>query len=366
MMIKPLNVLALMSGTSIESIRYALISTDGVDIYQTYLSSYVPIAEFLRSKIALILGKRADNPDDKILIDPVENDVTRLMIDVVREIMGSFSQKIDLIGVEGPTIIHDAQQKYTYQLGKGRQIFDEFSIPVVTHFHNADLLNGGQGSPITATYYHALASNFEKPALFINVGGITSLTYIGELGEMVAFDCGPGNAMLNDFMKKHAHVAMDYNGQMAALGTAHTKIVSGLMKHDFFAKLPPKSLDRNAFKDKEEHFEGLSVADGAATIVEFIAQSVYHAVIEMLPQKPKTALICGGGAMNPSLVRAIRFKLKQEDIDTFASHDDVKADDATAIGFLAARRFYNLPITFPSTTGVSAPLIGGKIYSKES
>lgn len=365
MMIKPLNVLALMSGTSIESLKYALVSTDGVDIYQTYLSSQMPMPEFLRSKISLILGKNINVADDKILIDSVDTDVTHLMEDIIREIIASSPQKVDLIAIEGPTITHNVAEKYTYQLGKGREIFEQFQIPTVTHFHNADLSNGGQGSPITATYYHALAANLEKPALFINIGGVSSLTYIGELGEMVAFDCGPGNAMLNDFMKKHAHIAMDYNGQMAATGTPNLKIVSGLMRHEFFEKMPPKSLDRNAFKDKEEHFEGLSVADGAATIVDFIAESIYHSVITMLPQKPLTSLICGGGSLNPTLVRAIKQKLKKEDILAVASHDDVKADDAAAIAFLAARRFYNLPITFPSTTGVHAPLIGGKLYLKD-
>jgi len=366
MLIKPLNVLALMSGTSFESVKYAFISTDGVDIYQNYLLGSIPIPEFLRSKIELISGKSTRNPEEKVLIDAVEDDLTSLMCDILRELMASSSQKIDLIGIEGPTITHDPQACYTYQLGKGSQIFDEFQIPVVSHFHNADIANGGQGAPITATYYHALAQNLDKPALFINIGGVSSLTYIGNFGEMIAFDCGPGNAILNHFMKKHAHVAMDYNGQRAALGKIDKKIVNSLMDHDFFTTLPPKALDRNSFKDKEEHFEGLSVEDGAATIVDFIAESIQKSVQTLLPEKPETVMICGGGALNPTLVRNLKQKLKADDINAFVSHDDVKPDDATAFAFLAARCFYNLPITFPSTTGVSAPLTGGKIYKKEN
>ena len=365
MMIKPLNVLALMSGTSIDAIKYALISTDGVDIYHEYLIGNIPIPEFLRSKIELISGKNINQPDDKVLIETVENDVTNMMCDIIREISSSNAQNIDLIGIEGPTIAHDAKALYTYQLGKGQVIFDEFKIPVVSHFHNADVANGGQGAPLTATYYHALAQHLEKPALFINIGGVSSLTYIGNFGEMIAFDCGPGNAILNHFMKKHAHVAMDYNGQRAALGQVHTKIVNSLMKHDFFEKLPPKALDRNAFKDKEEHFEGLSIEDGAATIVDFIAGSIQKAVQTFLPAKPESAMICGGGALNPTLVRSLKQKLKVDGINAFVLHDEIKPNDASAFAFLAARRFYNLPITFPSTTGVSAPMTGGKLYDKE-
>jgi len=366
MMIKSLNVLALMSGTSFETIKYALISTDGVDIYQTYLSGTIPMPEFLRSKIELIVGKNINLPDDEILINAVENDVTQLMIDIIRELLASCRQKVDLIGIEGPTITHNVQEHYTYQLGKGKQIFEEFRIPTVSHFHNTDMANGGQGAPIAATYYHALALHIPKPALFINIGGVSSLTYIGALGEMIAFDCGPGNTILNHFMIKHAHVAMDYNGQMAALGKADLKIVAGLMRHNFFEKRPPKALDRNSFKDKEEHFEGLSIEDGAATIVEFIAEAIKKAIIEMLPSRPETVLICGGGALNPTLVRVLKQKLKEEGITAFVLHDDVKPDDAAAFAFLAARRFYHLPITFPSTTGVSAPLSGGKLYDKEN
>ena len=366
MTVKPLNVLALMSGTSYESIKYAFVLTDGVDIYQTYLSGAMPISEFLRSKIALIAGKDVHNVDDKVLIDAVEGDVTACMIDVLREIMASLPQKVDLIGIEGPTIAHDVQKKYTYQLGKSRQIFETFQIPVVSHFHNADILNGGQGAPISATYYQALASCVEKPALFINIGGISSLTYIGNLGEMLSFDCGPGNALLNDFMKKHAGVAMDYNGRCAALGVADEKIVSGLMRHNYFKILPPKALNQNTFTDKAEHFEGLDLQNGAATITAFIAEGIVQSVCDLLPEKPQTILICGGGALNPTLVRLLKQKLKCCDMTATTATDDIKPNDAACIAFLAARRMYNLPMTFPFTTGVAAPLVGGKIYDKES
>ena len=366
MTIKPLNVLALMSGTSFESIKYACILTDGVDIYKTFLTGSMPISEFLRTKIFLVTGKNSTNADDKVLIDAVDNDVTDFMIDMIREITASIPVKVDLLGIEGPTITHDASKKYTYQLGKGMKFFQEFNIPVVSHFHNADLVNGGQGAPIGATYYQALATDMKKPIVFINIGGITSLTYVGNYGDMLSFDCGPGNALLNDFMKKHANIAMDYNGKCAACGTVNEKIVAGLMEHAFFKKQPPKALDRNTFTDKAEHFEGLSLQDGAATIVAFIDESIVQSILNLCPEKPENIVICGGGALNPTLVRAVKQKLKSENMTEVASADEIKPDDASCIAFLAARRIYNLPITFPSTTGVSAPLIGGKIYDKEN
>ena len=366
MTIKPLNVLSLKSGTSFENIKYAYILTDGVDIYKTFLTGQIPLSEFLRTKIALIVGKDSRNTDDKVLIDAVENDVTSFMVDVLRELISSSAQKADLIGIEGPTIAHNIEEKYTYQLGKGRKIFETFQIPVVSHFHNADLINGGQGNPIGATYYQALATNLEKPALFINIGGVTSLTYIGAFGDMLSFDCGPGNGILNEFMQKHAGIAMDYNGQSAACGTANEKIVNGLMRAEFFEKKPPKALNRDFFADKMEHFEGLSVQDGAATIVAFIAESIAVSVSTICADMPRTIFICGEGAFNPTLVRSIKQKLKQQGLTAQTTHDDIKPDDAACIAFLAARRLYNLPVTFPSTTGVSAPVTGGKIYDKDN
>ena len=364
MMIKPLNVLSLMCGTSFESLKNAFVKTDGVDIYETFGESEMPLPAFLRVKIDLTQDKNPLVPDDKLLIDTVENDMTDLMIRRIDDLIQNTEQKIDLIAIEGPTITHCPEKKYTYQLGKGQQIFEAFGIPTVSHFHNADILNGGEGNPISATYFNALAVKAQKPILFINIGGVTSLIYIGNFGEMISFDCTAGNAMLNDFVKKHGSIAMDYNGKCAALGKPNLRIVETLLRHRFFEKMPPKSLPRNLFNDKTEHFEGLSLEDGAATITEFIAESIVRSVLHMLPSKPNQVIICGGGAKNPTLTRLIRQKLKKNDINA-EDHDDITPNDAAAIAFLGARCYYHLPITFPQTTGVSASMTGGKIYQKE-
>lgn len=365
-LIKPLNVLALMIGSSVESLKYSFISTDGVDIYQTYKTGSVPLPALLRTKIHLVFGKNIQNPDDKFLIETVESDVTTYFKDVIEKLLPMLGEKPDLIGIEGPTIALDYKARYTYQLGKGKQIFESFQIPVVSHFHNADILNGGKGNPIDTTYYNALALRIEKPVLFIHIGGISSLHGIGPLGQMVAFDCGPGNALLNDFMEKHARLSMDYNGKTASIGTPDQKTIESLMHHRFFEKKPPKSLDRNYFQDKAEHFEGLSLENGAATITSFIAESVARAAHDFLPVLPCHSFVCGGGAENPTLVHMLKKALKQYNISISTADENLHIHDASAIAFLSARRLYQLPITFPSTTGVSAPIAGGKIYNGET
>ena len=179
------------------------------------------------------MGKNIQNLDDKFLIETVESDVTSYLKDVIKGLLENLEQKPDLIGIEGPNIALDYKACYTYQLGKGKQIFDFFQIPVVSHFHNADILNGGKGSPISTTYYNALSLKMEKPVLFIHIGGISSLHGIGRLGEMISFDCGPGNALLNDFMEKHAGLSMDFNGKAAASGKALNFIYELHITHGF-------------------------------------------------------------------------------------------------------------------------------------
>ena len=366
MMIKPLNILGLMGGTSLDGIKAALVSTDGVDIYEVKSARKFLYPEPLAQKVRSVLGMHYDNPEERALIETTETEVTDFINEIVEEINRESDEPMDVIGLEGTTICHEPQNGYTYQLGKGRILAEKTGIKVVTHFRNADILNGGQGSPITATYYSALAQTLNKPNVFINIGGITNLIWTGTLGEIVAFDCGPGNALIDDWIFKHGGMQMDFNGKLAATGIVHEKIINQMMKHDFFGKYPPKSLDRNSFNDKTEHLEGLSLEDGAATATAFVSEAIAYSLALYLPEVPVCAVICGGGAQNPTLVRFIRQHLKEMKIET-AQEDvfDFKIGDAPAIAFLAARRIYGLPITFPTTTGVPQPMTGGEIYEKE-
>ena len=366
MIIKPLNILGLMSGTSLDGIKASLVSTDGVDVYETFFKRRYAFDEVLQNKIRSVLGKKICVEEEKKLIDVVENEFTDFLCSIVEEIKKETDIKIDAIGLEGPTICNEPHNHYTYQLGKGKIIAKNCKIDVVTHFHNADILNGGLGFPISATYYNFIAQNLGKPIAFINIGGISNITWISPFGEMIAFDCGPGNALIDDWMFKHAGVLMDYNGKCAAMGSVHSKIVNTMLKHDFFAKYPPKTLDRNEFNNKAEHLEGLSLMDGAATVTDFVAEAIAYSLAFYLPEVPAQAVICGGGAKNPTLLRFLRNKLKNMKIAIMPENElDVDIDDASAIAFLACRRIYSLPITFPQTTGIASAMTGGEIYAKE-
>lgn len=361
--IKPINALGLSSGTSLEGVDVALISTDGVDVYDFRRSMTVPYDDELREKIRSILSLHPDTPEHEAEIKAVEEELTRFHAEIVQDFINSSEHAIDVIGFEGHTIFHDPKNHYTQQIGDGNLLAELTGIKVVNHFPNADILAGGQGGPLASVYYNALCADMEKPLGVVNIGGVSNITWIGSIGELIAFDTGPGNAIINDWVLKHGGIHMDYNGKLAITGKVNEQVVTSLMRHKFFAQYPPKAIDRDLFKEKLEHLEGLNLADGAATATAFIAESIAYSLLLYLPEIPKILIICGGGAKNPTIIRFLRQRLPDIEIKTAADEGfDINALEAQAYAFLAARRLYHLPITFPTTTGVAEPMLGGEIH----
>ncbi|MBR1903707.1 MAG: anhydro-N-acetylmuramic acid kinase, partial [Alphaproteobacteria bacterium] len=190
---------------------------------------------------------------------------------------------------------------------------------------------------------------------------VCSLIYFGSSGEIMAFDCAPCIAMIEDWTFKHANMQTDYNGKLAATGKVHPQIVEALLKHKFLAKNPPKSLDIMIFSDKKEHLEGLSLEDGTATATAFIAEAVFQAALDFLPKIPHNIYIAGEGCKNPTLRRFLKQNFAPRDLQVLPF---AEATGAMATALNAVRRLYSLPITFPTTTGISEPMTGGEIYEK--
>ena len=196
----------------------------------------------------------------------------------------------------------------------------------------------------------------DRPVAFVNIGGVANMTWIGREGELVAFDTGPGNALLNDWCERHTDVSMDRDGALAARGKVNENVVGQLLKSNFFATAAPKSLDRNAFDATS--VEGLSVEDGAATLTRFTAQAI-AASAALVPEAPKLYVICGGGRLNPTLMRDLRENLQAPVIPAENLCFNGDSMEAEAWGYLAVRCLNRLPITFPATTGAPEPLPGG-------
>lgn len=355
------RVLGLISGSSLDGINAAVISTDGIDVFDFGPILDIPYDDELREKLRYFhKNYKNATPEEKQIL---EAELTRVHAAVVNDIINSYDEKIDLIGFHGHTIAHNPAEHFIYHLGDAQSLANTTGIKTVSRFRQADILSGGQGAPLSAVYHQALSADIEKPVAFVDIGGLASITWIGSNGELTAFDAGPGNIAINDWVFKHAGQHMDYNGQLAAMGNVQMPIINQLMRHKFIAKHPPKAADKDTFKDKLEHLEGLSLEDGAATATSFVAEVIAYSMALYLPEQPKTLIVCGGGAKNPTLVRFIRQRYKNTEVKTASEMGwDASAIEAQAFAYLAVRRVNLMPATYPFTTGVSMPCICGEVF----
>lgn len=353
------RVVGLMSGTSLDGIDVALLQTDGESriLREAFLT--VPYDDALRARIrsCFNLGK-----DELHKAAEVERELTIAHAEAVRMLLSRervVAGEVDLIGFHGQTISHAPEQGFTCQLGDGDLLAALTGISVVNDFRTADVKAGGQGAPLVPVYHLALASGMEKPVAFLNIGGVSNITYIGTDGEMIAFDTGTGNALIDDWMLKKTGRKFDASGQAAARGKADPSIVEGLLTHAFFKAAPPKSLDRNAFNAVE--IEKLSLEDGAATLAAFTVEGIACA-LDHLPEKPLQWIVSGGGRLNKTIMQQLEKRLGVPVVPIESLGLDGDATEAEAFAFLAVRSVKELPISFPKTTGAPCPLPGGRLH----
>ena len=231
-------------------------------------------------------------------------------------------------------------------------------VPVAYDLRAADVAAGGQGAPLVPVYHRALAAALpERPVAFVNIGGVGNITWIGADGAMLAFDTGPGNAMLNDWTLHHLGEPQDTDGALALSGAVNMTVLNAALANPYFRSPPPKSLDRNSFS--ELNLDGLSPRDGASTLVAFTCQSILIS-LNWLPVAPKQIIICGGGRCNPAMMEYFRSRDSR-----FATAEAVNLNgdsmEAEAWAYLGVRSLKGLSITFPTTTRASVEMTGGVI-----
>ena len=361
-----MRAIGLMSGTSLDGVDVALLETDGEAISAFGPTGYRPYAEAERDLLrrALEAGARlTDRTARPGVLAEAEAFVTRAQAETVE----TFLEKeridratIDVVGFHGQTVLHKPTQRLTVQIGDGQALADRLFMTVVHDFRAADVAAGGQGAPLVPAYHQALARTLDRPhpIAVLNVGGVANVTFV-DGGDPVAGDTGPGNALIDDFMRARTGSALDRDGGQAAKGRVHEDVVARVLADPFFALPCPKSLDRNAFAYASLALPDLSVADGAATLSALTAASVAR-IVPHLPAMPRTWVISGGGAHNPILMRMLAERLAPATVETAdAAGWSADALEAQAFAYLAVRSLRGLPLTFPKTTGVTEPMHGG-------
>lgn len=360
--IRPLTALGLMSGTSLDGVDAALLVTDGVDIFEKGAGLCRPYDMDMRAELKSVMGDQAQPDGERV--KEVERKMTLFHAQVVEELLDSAgidAHDVDIIGFHGQTIYNRPDEHVIVQIGDGDLLAKQTGIPVVNRFHTADMQNGGQGGPLLTSYHAALTAKVEKPVAVLNIGGVANVTWIGENGEMTAFDTGPGNVLIDEWCMRKCGMNFDFDGNLAASGAADEKIVSALMRKSYFKKKPPKSADRSDFDWALEHLGGASAADGAATLTAFSAAAAVQSA-QFFPSAPKKWILCGGGANNPTLVRLIKQGLKANVCVASEMKWDVDLLEAQGIAFLAVRCLFGLPLSFPATTGVPHSMCGGMLH----
>jgi len=359
-----MRAIGLMSGTSMDGVDVALIETDGERIKafgpaDTY--GYSPEeSDLFRAALASAKGlsDRTARPDE---LAEAETCITRCHARAVEGFLrkhGLKRQSIGVVGFHGQTVLHKPEAGLTVQLGDGAGLAETLGIDVVHDFRAADMAAGGQGAPLVPVYHRALAerAGLPRPVVMVNLGGVANITFIDEDGELLAFDTGPGNAMIDDWVRHHTGKPRDEMGRFAARGKTDHQRLEKLLGDPYFLKKPPKSLDRNAFSLVP--LAGMALEDGAATLTAFTVAALICALAH-LPAAPKMFILSGGGTRNATLLSSIR-KLapgRVETADELGGNAD--ALEAQAFAYLAVRSLKQLPLTFPGTTGAPHPSTGG-------
>ena len=373
---KLFTAIGLMSGTSMDGVDVSLIKSDGFNQFTNILDEYFEYNENLHQELIELRNLIININNLKQLssrLKDLERKITIFHSKIVNEISNKYQDQIDFVGFHGQTIFHNPELKISKQLGDGRLMSQLVKKKVIYDFRQEDMLNKGQGAPLTPIFHNLLSKKINEkhqisfPICFLNIGGISNITKIIKNDEnleenLEAFDAGPGNCMIDEWVRKNSKNNFDENGSIAKSGKINQLILNQVIdnfKIDNF----DKSLD---VKDFDISFaRGLSLEDGCATITNFtaylIAKGIEYANGSNI--KPVKYLVCGGGRKNTFLIQKIKDYLLYKKNISLNSIDDYSLNgdyiESQAFGYLAIRSFLNLPISYPKTTGCEIPTVGG-------
>jgi anhydro-N-acetylmuramic acid kinase len=366
------TAIGLMSGTSYDGVDVALVETDGEAISRLGPTGYRPYSEDERALIRRALGSAAhlaSRTDRPGVLAAAETLITTVHAEATESFLaanGMAARDITVVGFHGQTVLHQPERGLVVQLGDGRALAARLGIAVVYDLRAADVAAGGQGAPLVPIFHQALVRKLARPhpVGVLNVGGVANVTFIDGDDGLVACDTGPGNALIDDFLRLRIGYPQDSDGRAAAAGHVDEAAVERVLQHPFFARPPPKSLDRNAFRNwvaEEGQLAAKSTEDGAATLTAITAAAVARAVA-MLPRRPASWIVAGGGTRNATLMGMLKERLTPVVVETAdAVGWSADALEAQAFAYLAVRSLRGLPITFPTTTGAPRPLTGGEL-----
>ena len=364
--------LGLMSGTSMDGVDASLIKSDGLSKYNTISNKYFEYDKNLYQNLTNIRDKISNSKDLEILsndLKSIEKEITLFHAKVVNEITKESTFEIDFIGFHGQTIFHNADEKISRQLGDGKLLSQLTKKTVVYNFRENDLNNGGEGAPLSPIFHQLIVkeNKIDLPVCVLNIGGIANITAIGsnEPKDLESYDIGPGNCLIDEWIRKKTKKKYDDNGQTAKAGKTSEIILNQAL--DSFNNRKNKDSLSFDTKDFDLNFvRALSLEDGAATLTDFSGRIVGAALFSLLSRvsdKLWKVLVCGGGRKNTTLMNRIKKRTLKNLVIQLIDDYGINGDfvESQAFAYLAIRSYLKLPISFPETTGCNEPCTGGTI-----
>lgn len=365
---QPVWAVGTMSGTSLDGVDAAALYTDGIDILDFGKSAYRAYTPEERGIIHSALGCWPGEPGVEEAAEVVET----AHAEVLAGLLADYPPET-LVGFHGQTLAHDPSgaqgERRTHQAGSGSVLAEVLGRSVVWDFRTMDVEMGGQGAPLVPFFHFACArwAGLRSPVVFLNLGGVSNVTWIDPAflhpeapGAVLAFDTGPANAPINDFMVQKFDVETDVGGEMALSGKVREKYVQRFLEHPYFLKIPPKSLDRNTFRESLKFVKELDDADAVATLTACAAAAVARG-FEHFPSPPAAVYVSGGGRLNVALMTELaeRVECPVAPVEDLGLDGDML--EAQAFAYLAVRVARGLPTSSPTTTGVAALVGGGQV-----
>lgn len=368
---EPIWAVGLMTGTVLDgNIDVALLKTDGESVAAFGPWTLAPYPPGLRDLLVETLNTARkwnfEGPDPAIFTE-AEDALTRAQSEAVQQFVASQGMTmadIGVVGFHGQSVLHRAPQPGrigdTRQLGNGQLMADLLRATVAYDFRSADVRAGGQGAPLSATYHAALLRDLgaSGDVAVLNLGGVGNMTWWDGADTVIAFDTGPANAPINDWVGRFGLGLMDRDGALAQSGRVDEDRLKVLLDHPYLSAPFPKSLDR--FDFTADMADGLSAEDGAATLTAFTTSAVGKA-LDLLPQRPRKLIVCGGGRRNPAIMDMLAERAGVEAVPAEAVGWRGDAIEAECFALLAVRVLRGLPISYPLTTGAPSPMTGGRI-----
>ncbi len=359
--------IGIMSGTSLDGID--VLAARFTPNFEIIASHSEPIPPKLKQQI-LRLTQPGNNEID--LMGETDVALGHLFSQAANTLIRSSNlsiEKIRAIGCHGQTIRHRPELNFTLQIGDANIIAEQTGITTVADFRRRDIAAGGQGAPLVPAFHQAMLHSTSIDRVLLNIGGMANLTYLpaNSSSDILGFDTGPGNVLMDAWISTHQQRPYDTNGLWAASGNCNHKLLEQLLALHYFHEAPPKSTGREQFnlnwlQEQIQQFS-ISAQDIQATLLELTALSIANCINDHIPSKNFELLVCGGGSRNGKLMERISYLLPKATVDT-TDHTGIDADwmEAAAFAWLAKQCLAGNTGNRTSVTGAKGERILGAIY----